>query len=59
MPDDFTHQRGTSTPWGLMTGSQALQLLEELHIDVASKVVAFYHKVFLLYPKLIKPKCNH
>ena len=62
MPDDFTLYTQDNftcritpdyfTPWGLMTGSYAIQLLGKLHIDITSKIVAFYHKVFLLYPKL-------
>ena len=49
-PDDYTRQRGT--PGGLMSGSHDIQLSGKLHTDVTSKVVAFYHKVFLLYPEL-------
>ena len=58
MPDYFTlSNAGLFSPWrfslfsswGLRIGSHAIQLLGKLHIDSTGKVVAFYHKVFLLY----------
>ena len=64
MPDDFTPYTQDNftcrreTPWGL--NASICWWLDRVNdrlagktiVDITSKVVAFYHKVFLLYPIL-------